>query len=224
MSKSAEVEQEPEKRDTVARIPVDHGFALYSALSKTFPFIHGGESGLVGIHPIRGKFCGTRRMKLDDTSRLILRIRQEEADNFLRLLGGDIGLQGTQLRIGAPRICHFSPVPWLQSRLVVIKGRMDPTDFLSSVRTKLDRMGIGGTPYLTRSRSGQRFERRISGNLGAEEEYVVVRRTLSIHGREVVGYEVVVTDLTADESLLLQDVGLGGRRRLGCGLFCPLKG
>jgi CRISPR-associated protein Cas6 len=47
------------------------------------------------------------------------------------------------------------------------------------------------------------------------------RRTIRIHGKEVVGYELVIEGLTADESVAIQTTGLGGRRHMGCGVFVP---
>ena len=49
------------------------------------------------------------------------------------------------------------------------------------------------------------------------------RRTLRIKEKEVVGYEVLVEGLTAEESILLQERGLGGRRHMGCGMFLPSR-
>jgi CRISPR-associated protein Cas6 len=49
------------------------------------------------------------------------------------------------------------------------------------------------------------------------------RRTLRIRNKEVVGYEVVLGKLAAEESLLVQSAGLGGRRRFGCGIFVPTR-
>jgi CRISPR-associated protein Cas6 len=50
------------------------------------------------------------------------------------------------------------------------------------------------------------------------------RRTFNVHGRQVVGYSVLVSELTAEESIILQENGLGGRRKMGCGFFLPWKG
>jgi CRISPR-associated protein Cas6 len=47
------------------------------------------------------------------------------------------------------------------------------------------------------------------------------RRTIRIHGKEVVGYELIIEGLTADESIAIQTAGLGGRRHMGCGVFVP---
>ena len=43
-----------------------------------------------------------------------------------------------------------------------------------------------------------------------------------IKDREIVGYEVVIERLTAEESLTVQEHGLGGRRHMGCGVFTPV--
>ena len=45
------------------------------------------------------------------------------------------------------------------------------------------------------------------------------RRTLRIKDKEVVGYEMLVETLSANESLALQEHGLGGRRQMGAGVF-----
>ncbi len=49
------------------------------------------------------------------------------------------------------------------------------------------------------------------------------RRALRIRDRRIIGYTLQITGLTAEEPLPLQEQGLGGRRRLGCGLFLPLR-
>ncbi len=39
----------------------------------------------------------------------------------------------------------------------------------------------------------------------------------------IVGFALLVEGLRPDESLRLQEVGLGGRRHLGCGVFVPAQ-
>jgi Cas6 Crispr len=39
-------------RLTGSKVPVDHGYALYSAISRILPEIHGAKN--IGVHPIRG--------------------------------------------------------------------------------------------------------------------------------------------------------------------------
>jgi len=45
-----------------------------------------------------------------------------------------------------------------------------------------------------------------------------------VHGKQVVGYPVLVSELTPEESILLQENGLGGRRKMGCGFFEAFNG
>ena len=39
--------------------------------------------------------------------------------------------------------------------------------------------------------------------------------------KEIVGFALRVEELTAEESIRLQEKGIGGRRRFGCGIFVP---
>ena len=48
--------------------------------------------------------------------------------------------------------------------------------------------------------------------------------TLRIKGLAIVGYGLLVSELSAADSLTLQERGLGGRTQLGCGFFVPAKG
>ena len=50
-----------------------------------------------------------------------------------------------------------------------------------------------------------------------------MRRTLRVQDRVVVGYAVEVHGLSAPDSIRLQSLGIGGRRRFGCGIFIPAR-
>jgi len=43
-------------RLTGSKVPVDHGYALYSAISRFVPEIHAAKD--IGVHPIRGIYSG----------------------------------------------------------------------------------------------------------------------------------------------------------------------
>jgi CRISPR-associated protein Cas6 len=47
------------------------------------------------------------------------------------------------------------------------------------------------------------------------------RRTVTIKDKKVVAHTLLVTELTAEESIRVQVAGLGGRRKMGCGIFLP---
>jgi hypothetical protein len=42
---------------------------------------------------------------------------------------------------------------------------------------------------------------------------------VAIDDRKVVGFSLRVTGLTPEQSIKVQEQGIGGRRRMGCGLF-----
>jgi len=186
-------------------LPADHGYLLYSAMSRVLPESHQADG--YGIHPIRGRQLGGRTLQLTEHSRLVIRTDAEQIARFLPLAGKSLRLLDRSLRIGVPQIFSLIPATALRSRLVTIKlpetayqkGEAAQESFLAAIGRQLAALGISVQPKCS---------------LGK-------RRTLRIKDKEVVGYEVVIESLTAEESLALQEHGLGGRRHMGCGIFTP---
>ena len=83
----------------------------------------------------------------------------------------------------------------------------------------------------SRTRNGQdeeRFDREIARQLSALGIAASAirgrRRIVRIKDKSVVGYAVRIAGLNDAESLRLQEHGLGGRRKMGCGVFVPVRG
>jgi CRISPR-associated protein Cas6 len=76
-------------RLTGSKVPVDHGYALYSAISCIVPKIH--EAKTIGAHPIRGTYSGNGELMLRDSSRLVVRMESEQIGQFLKLAGKHYG-------------------------------------------------------------------------------------------------------------------------------------
>jgi len=192
---------------SVSAVPADHGYLLYSAVSRAMPELH-QEDGY-GIHPIRGRQLGGRTLQLTDQSRLVIRTDADRIARFLPLAGKRLELLDRSLRVGVPQVRPLIPAVALRSRLVTIKLKAateDPAEltaesFAASARRQLDTLNISPDAQL---------------HLGK-------RRTLRVKDKEVVGYEVLLDGLTAEESLTVQEHGLGGRRKMGCGLFVPFS-
>jgi CRISPR-associated protein Cas6 len=87
----------------------------------------------------------------------------------------------------------------------------------AAARTQLDDLGIGGTVTIPIRRGIASFEPE-----GAGSHDQLQRRTLRVRDKVIVGYAMVVEGLTAEESVCLQENGIGGRRRFGCGIFVPV--
>ena len=85
-----------------------------------------------------------------------------------------------------------------------------PDQFLTTARTKLAEIGVTGEPQLPIHMTGDR---------AGEPK----RRVVHVKGVAIVGYALLVTELSAADSLTLQEAGLGGRTHLGCGFFTPAK-
>lgn len=183
-----------------ATIPADHGYPLYSAISRLLPALHDADADFA-ICPICGLQTGDRRMAITPNSRLTFRLEAARIADVLPLAGRSLGFGSTFLQIGVPTVDVLIPAPTLRARLVVIKGYMEAEPFAEAVRAQLRRLEISDAVKI---------------ELGK-------RRTMLIRSANVVGYEVVLRNLTPEESICVQGVGLGGRRKMGCGIFCPRR-
>lgn len=127
-------------RLTGSKVPVDHGYALYSAISRQVPEIH--EARKIGVHPIRGTYSGDGELMLRDSSRLVVRMESEQIGQFLKLAGKKLELGSYFLRVGIPEVRLLRPRASLYSRLVTIKGFMEPKTFLEAVKRQLEKIGV----------------------------------------------------------------------------------
>jgi CRISPR-associated protein Cas6 len=192
-------------------IPADHGYALYAAISRHLPWLHGDETA--AIHPVRGHLVGGRQLALTRTSRLVLRLPVSSFPEAIRLAGRKLDVNGAALTVGVPTVHPLLLHPSLESRLVVIRGFTEAQSFLEAVARQLAERGIEGSAELAPHVHQHSLEARD----GSRDRFV--RRTLRIRDKEVVGFAVRVNGLSPEDSVKLQVLGLGGRRRFGCGVF-----
>lgn len=210
-------------------IPADHGYRLYGAICRYIPAIHppaedgelpAGDGQLwseVGIQQVNAAPVGNRQLKLQPNSRLRIRIQRDSVQAVLRLIGEELPLGDATVRVGPAEIFPLVPAVRLRSRMVVIKGFLEPTAFLDAANRQLRAMGIQASAGIPWRRGMEARE------VGADGKSPLVRRTLEVAGKNIVGYAVEVAGLTADESITLQENGIGGRRRFGCGIFIPAR-
>lgn len=186
-------------------LPADHGYLLYSALSHVLPELH--RSNGVAVHPIAGRQVGDRLLALMPWSSLTLRVPDGQVGEVLPVSGQLLRVGSVELRVGAPRVSALRPASALRSRLVTIRIKDAPTaaditaeNFQAAARRQLDALDVSDEVIVT----------------------VGKRRTVRIRQKDVVGYELILEGLSAEESLRVQESGLGGRRHMGCGVFVPL--
>ncbi|MCG8419801.1 MAG: type I-MYXAN CRISPR-associated protein Cas6/Cmx6 [Proteobacteria bacterium] len=183
-------------------IPMDHGYALFAALSRHLPELHRHEDWLV--HPVLGQGHRDGILTLFDRSRVRLRLPSQELGQLLPLVQKTLDIAGHACTLGFPKIYPLRPAPYLQSRLVIIKGCTDsPAQFADAVRRQIARLpGLGQDP--------ERIELQIGP-----------RRILRIKRVTIAGYPVALSGLEADASIAVQSAGLGGRHHMGAGVFVP---
>lgn len=202
--------------------PRDHGYLLYGAVSRVVPWVHEEDARLggLGIFPLRGRTVGKDVQQLQPFANLRLRVAADHLPKLLPLAGKALALDSHSIRLGVPQVQALEPASAVSSAFVLIKlakpGAKDaerfvtPGTFLEAARRQLAEINVRGEASIPLRASGLR----------AGEPY---RRVLEIKGRKAVGYALLVEGLTAEESILLQQSGLGGRRLMGCGLFLPAR-
>lgn len=197
------------------KLPWDHSYALYGALCRQVPALHAGLTA--GVFPINGAPAGGGQLKLSESSRLRIRVAPESVCRLLPLAHAEFDLEGYEFGLGAPTLEEVRPKPALFSPWVTFKGYLTPQPFLDRVETELRSREIEASFGLVRPRSSASRE----GKRGSLTDFV--SRTRTIKGARIVGFALLIQGLSVEASLDLSQRGLGGRRRMGGGLFMPAR-
>jgi CRISPR-associated protein Cas6 len=186
------------------QLPADHGYVLYSAITRALPELHGQT--WLGIELVSGVPWREGIIALPARgAALRLRVPADHYGQLLPLAGRRLDIAGHHLRLGIPTAHPLQPASSLYARLVTIKKFTESEPFLDAARRQLDALGV--TAAL---------------ELPVDDEGRVRRRVITIRDRRVVGFSLAAHGLNDQDSLLLQTHGLGGRRSMGCGHFNPI--
>ena len=190
-------------------IPLDHAHSLSSALLEALPWI--AEEEYAGIHLIHGAASGNGWFRPEDPenellhlpkrTRMRLRIPKNRLQEAQALSGQTLDIQGHPLEIGKSDVFLLSSLPTLFSRYVITSEELDETGFLEEVAEQLMALDI---PC-----------RKMLGG---------ITHTMNFSAGPVFTRSLMVADLGPEQSVRLQQVGLGEGRTRGCGLFVPHKG
>jgi CRISPR-associated protein Cas6 len=164
-----------ELRFTVAgqTIPVDHGYALYGAISRLIPAVH--EADWLALDTIRGMPGTHGILRIDSTSSLRLRLPADYLPLLERLTAIKLEIDGHSLLLGHPHVSPLKPEPLLTARFVTIKGFTEPTPFSAALNRQLEALAVKG------------------------ETTVGPRRVARIGGYAIVGFSVTIGRLTEAE-------------------------
>ncbi|HLS54890.1 MAG TPA: type I-MYXAN CRISPR-associated protein Cas6/Cmx6 [Zeimonas sp.] len=177
------------------RLPGGYAAELWAALVRGLPWL-ADEPG-VGVHAIRAPACDGSLL-LSRRTRLALRVPTRRQADALRLSGQQLDVGGERLAVGTARTRPLEPYPTLSARFVAT-GASDALAHEEAVEAML-------------------------GELDMPLHFICGRmRTVRLGDATVSGAEVVLHQLRPEQSLAMQERGLGGQRHLGHGLFVPHK-
>jgi CRISPR-associated protein Cas6 len=175
-------------------LPGDYAFALWRELVRVLPWLEVEERA--GVLPLRGSHSGGMLL-VPQRAKLMLRMPEERAQQARTLSGQTLDVEGHALEVGAARERPLLAHPSLHAHLVV--SAAGESEFLQEMEAHLREMDIS-----CKLICGKRVELRGGADI-------------------ISGYSLVVYELKPEGSLHLQQAGLGGERRYGCGLFIPCK-
>jgi CRISPR-associated protein Cas6 len=186
-------------------LPADHGYGLLAAMSRLVPEIH--DMDRLSILTIPGFADKEGKILLTDRSFMQIRVPIPFIPVVYQLAGKKISIGVHNIQIGIPEISTIKPSSLLRARIVAIKGYMEVLPFLEAVKRQLNSLGIvSGDVIVPSDRAGQ-----------------ALRKTIKIQRFTVVGFTTEISNLNAEDSIKLQEVGIGGKRRMGCGIFLPVR-
>lgn len=180
---------------TGTTLPLDHGYALYGAISRHLPEVHGAD--WIAIESISGKLSAPGVIRLDSLAVLRVRLPEDRSSLLSGLEGRMLEIDRHQITIGSPRSFSLIGSPTLRAKIVTIKGFTEPGPFLHAVQRQLVAIGVLGIAA------------------------VGTRRVVRIGNHTIIGFDVTVGNLCENGSFILQELGIGGRRRMGGGVFFP---
>ena len=100
------------------------------------------------------------------------------------------------------------PAPNLKARSVTFKNSTEPEPFLSHAKIELDRLGVRG-------------KLQMPWHIDQKGRFEPHRHILRVKDSRIVCFPLRVEGLSAEDSVRLQAIGIGGRRHMGAGVFVP---
>lgn len=192
---------------TAGRVPIDHGYVLYAALAAVLPEVH--DAKWLGVHPLAGRKLTEDTLVLTPTSAVTLRLPAQNISRVLALAGRTLQIASQRFELGTPTVRPLRPTPSLFAWQVAVR------------LTSAPRLSDGLELDLAAFRDA--FEAECGRQLAAmgiqQVPRVLGKRVVRIKGQQIIAFSAEIDDLTADQSLALQAGGLGGKRRMGCGVF-----
>ncbi len=188
-------------------LDIDHAFALSQALQQ---HLDADICARIGVHGISlpGSGNGWNRpeqidaeLPLSRRARLVIRVQRGDSDLVMRISNQRLQMGDQAVDIGVSSVRKLSSLGTVHARSICCDQAQSEAGFLQDVADKLITMGI-------------QVSKMICGKSG-------VIRTAD---EDIFTRALMVADLKPEESVRLQQQGIGDGRLLGCGLFIPHRG
>ena len=190
------------------QLPLDHAYALSQAIQIALPWIidepqagmhliHGAESGNGWIRPQEPDAL----LSLSRRTRFMLRLPKHRITNAEQLTNKVLDVDGYEVKLSSPQQKLLSPLSTIYSRYIITENIDDEEAFLNQAAELLEREGI-------------RVKKMISG----------LAHVLRMPDKDLYTRSLMIDNLEIEESVYLQQQGLGDGKKVGCGLFLPHKG
>jgi len=190
-------------------LPLDHAHAFSTSLLQMLPWL--AEEEYAAIHLIHGAASGngwfrpedvkSELLQLSRRTRMRLRLPSHRLDDARTLTGKTLDIAGHSLEVGESDVCLLSSLPTLFARYIMASEDQDETQFLEEAARELESIGVPARKLLG----------GITHSMDFPEGAVFTR-------------SLMVAELEPEQSVCLQQVGLGKGRTIGCGIFLPHKG
>jgi CRISPR-associated protein Cas6 len=188
-------------------LPIDHAYALSQAICQALPWFQ--EEPQAGLHLIHGAESGNGWYRPDSQesllylsrrTKLVLRLPRHRFEAVQALCGKNLDIAGYSLTLGEASEKPLRQMPVLFARHVLTKPELDEEIFLEEVVRQLQALNI-------------QCHKALCGK----------SHSFSWQTGEIFTRSLMVAELTSQESIKLQEQGLGEGRKMGCGLFVPHK-
>lgn len=174
----------------------DHGQILFDALSARLPWL--ATTANAGILAIHGAPSGHGTLVINRRARLVLRLPIPLLEDARALSGLGLDLGCGPIHVGGLKVKPLLPFNYLYSPFVDL-GTVDEGQFLDQARAWLEQAGIQ------------------AGLIPGKQ------RRMHTPDGDVGGYSLMLHDISLAHSITVQELGMGGNRLKGCGIFVPHK-
>lgn len=189
-------------------LPVDHAYALSQAIQKELPWF--ADETLSGLHVIHGAETGNgwerpqgpdALLHLSRRTKLVLRLPKTRVQDAQDGLSDKIlDIDGHKMAVGKAKQRLLAVTTTLYSRSMVSDPEQSEEAFIGEQVAALKAMGL-------------RFKKVLCGKSNNIQTPDAILATRSL----------LVAEMSFEDSVRLQEQGLGAHKALGCGIFTAHK-